>query len=54
MDNGTLFGLLDEAERSLDKTERKPLYERANRLIMELLPGVPSSTSDQRTSSPPR
>jgi peptide/nickel transport system substrate-binding protein len=41
LDNGTLFGLLDQAERVPGQAERTQLYERANRLVMELLPAVP-------------
>lgn len=41
LDNQTLFGLLDQAKRLLGQVERAQLYERANRLVMELLPAVP-------------
>ncbi len=36
-----LFRLLDEAEMEPDQARRQPLYEQANRRLVELLPGVP-------------
>ena len=36
-----LFRLLDEGEAEPDQARRQPLYEQANRLLVELLPGVP-------------
>ena len=41
LQNAELFRLLDEAEAEPDQTRRQPLYEQANRLLVELLPGVP-------------
>ena len=39
--NAELFNLLDQAEAETDVAARKGLYEDANRLIMDFLPGVP-------------
>lgn len=36
-----LSHLLDQAEAEPDQERRRPLYEEANRLVMELLPAVP-------------
>jgi peptide/nickel transport system substrate-binding protein len=39
--NKELFSLLDEAEAETDPAQRTALYQDANRMIMEFLPGVP-------------
>ncbi len=39
--NQELFTLLDEAETETDEAARTSLYQDANRMIMEFLPGVP-------------
>jgi peptide/nickel transport system substrate-binding protein len=39
--NPALFKLLDDAERETDQAKRVQLYQEANRMIMEFLPGVP-------------
>ena len=39
--NPELFNLLDQAEHETDVAARKALYEDANRMIMDFLPGVP-------------
>jgi peptide/nickel transport system substrate-binding protein len=39
--NGELTRLLDTARREIDPARRTALYERVNRLLMDLLPGVP-------------
>ena len=41
LDSPELFRLLDDAETEPDQELRRPLYEQANRLLVELLPGVP-------------
>ena len=40
-DNKEIFDILDRAEVETDEAERTALYQEANRLIMEFLPGVP-------------
>ena len=40
-DNQEIFDKLDEAETETDLAARTALYEEANRLIMDFLPGVP-------------
>jgi peptide/nickel transport system substrate-binding protein len=40
-DNPEIFRLLDRAEAETDDAERTRLYEEANRMIMEFVPGVP-------------
>jgi peptide/nickel transport system substrate-binding protein len=40
-DNAEIFRKLDEAERETDQDKRASLYQEANRLIMDFLPGVP-------------
>ncbi|MGH8932355.1 MAG: ABC transporter substrate-binding protein [Egibacteraceae bacterium] len=40
-DNPELFRLLDRAEAELDQARRAELYQEANRMIMDLLPGIP-------------
>lgn len=40
-DDPPLFDLLARAEAEPDQARRQPLYEEANRLVMELLPAVP-------------
>ena len=40
-DNQEIFDKLDEAEAETDVDARTALYEEANRMIMEFLPGVP-------------
>jgi len=44
-DNPELFALLDRAERETDPGTRTQLYQQANRMIMDLLPGVPYAHS---------
>jgi peptide/nickel transport system substrate-binding protein len=39
--NPEIFGALDQAEAAPDEEASTPLYEQANRLIMNFLPGVP-------------
>lgn len=39
--NPALFALLDRAEREVNLQKRIGLYQQANRMIMEFLPGVP-------------
>ena len=39
--NPEIHGLLDRAESETDLDERESLYQEANRLIMDFLPGVP-------------
>jgi peptide/nickel transport system substrate-binding protein len=41
LQDAELFRLLDEAEVEPDQNRRRPLYEQANRRLVELLPGVP-------------
>ena len=41
LQDSELFRLLDEAEIEPDQARRRPLYEQANRRLVELLPGVP-------------
>ncbi|MDQ4132893.1 MAG: ABC transporter substrate-binding protein [Actinomycetota bacterium] len=41
LDDPELFRLLDEAEAEPDQGRRQPLYEQANRRLMELVPAVP-------------
>lgn len=40
-DNQEIFDILDEAEIETDQEARVALYEEANRLIMDFLPGLP-------------
>ena len=40
-ENDEIFDTLDEAEQETDVDARTALYEEANRLIMDFLPGVP-------------
>ena len=40
-DRPELFRLLQQAEAEPDQERRRPLYEQANRMVMELLPAVP-------------
>jgi peptide/nickel transport system substrate-binding protein len=40
-ENQEIFDVLDAAEQETDADERTRLYQEANRLIMEFLPGVP-------------
>jgi peptide/nickel transport system substrate-binding protein len=40
-DNSEIFDILDEAEAETDEERRTELYEEANRIIMDFLPGVP-------------
>ena len=39
--NQDIFNKLDEAEAETDQARRAELYQEANRLIMDFLPGVP-------------
>jgi peptide/nickel transport system substrate-binding protein len=39
--NPEIHGILDEAETETDPEERERLYQEANRLIMDFVPGVP-------------
>ena len=39
--NPEIFDTLDEAEAETDEARRAELYQEANRLIMDFLPGVP-------------
>jgi peptide/nickel transport system substrate-binding protein len=41
IDEPEIHNLLDQAEAETDQAQREQLYQRANRLIMENLPGVP-------------
>jgi len=45
-DNPELFALLDEAEAETDVDARTALYEEANRLIMDDLPGLPYASTE--------
>jgi peptide/nickel transport system substrate-binding protein len=40
-DNPDIFKKLDDAEKETDLTKRTQLYQEANKLIMDFLPGVP-------------
>ncbi|MFP5298575.1 MAG: ABC transporter substrate-binding protein [Actinomycetota bacterium] len=40
-ENEDIFNILDEAEQETDPAEREALYQEANRMIMEFLPGLP-------------
>ena len=40
-DNQEIFDALDDGPRITDAAERTQLYEEANKMIMEFLPGVP-------------
>jgi peptide/nickel transport system substrate-binding protein len=40
-DNEEIFTILDEAEQEVDQDARTQLYEQANELIMDFLPGLP-------------
>jgi peptide/nickel transport system substrate-binding protein len=40
-DNQEIFDILNEAEAETDLEAREALYQDANRLIMDFLPGVP-------------
>jgi peptide/nickel transport system substrate-binding protein len=40
-DNPQIFKALDDAEAEVDQARREELYQEANRLIMDFLPGVP-------------
>jgi peptide/nickel transport system substrate-binding protein len=44
--NQEIFDLLDRAEAEADEAERERLYQEANRMIMEFLPGVPYAHSE--------
>lgn len=44
-DKPELFALLDQAERETDQAARAQLYQQANRMIMEFLPGIPYAHS---------
>jgi peptide/nickel transport system substrate-binding protein len=43
--NPALFKLLDQAEAETNLAKRTALYQQANRMIMEFLPGVPYAHS---------
>ncbi|MGH8908571.1 MAG: ABC transporter substrate-binding protein [Egibacteraceae bacterium] len=43
--NPEIFALLNDAERETDPTRRTELYQQANRLIMDFLPGLPYAHS---------
>jgi peptide/nickel transport system substrate-binding protein len=43
--NQEIFDILDRAEAEPDEAERERLYQEANRMIMEFLPGVPYAHS---------
>jgi peptide/nickel transport system substrate-binding protein len=45
-DNQEIFDILDEAEVETDPAAREQLYQEANRLIMDFLPGVPYAHSE--------
>jgi peptide/nickel transport system substrate-binding protein len=44
--NQEIFDILDRAEAEADPDERERLYQEANRMIMEFLPGVPYAHSE--------
>jgi peptide/nickel transport system substrate-binding protein len=44
--NQEIFNVLDRAEAEPDPEERERLYQEANRMIMEFLPGVPYAHSE--------
>jgi peptide/nickel transport system substrate-binding protein len=44
--NQEIFDILDRAEAESDEAERERLYQEANRMIMEFLPGVPYAHSE--------
>jgi peptide/nickel transport system substrate-binding protein len=44
--NQEIFDILDRAEAEADPAERERLYQEANRMIMEFLPGVPYAHSE--------
>jgi peptide/nickel transport system substrate-binding protein len=44
--NQEIFDILDRAEAEPDPEERERLYQEANRMIMEFLPGVPYAHSE--------
>ena len=44
--NQEIFDILDRAEAEADEAERERLYQEANRMIMEFLPGVPYAHSE--------
>jgi peptide/nickel transport system substrate-binding protein len=44
--NPAIFKILDRAEAEPDEAERERLYQEANRMIMEFLPGVPYAHSE--------
>jgi peptide/nickel transport system substrate-binding protein len=44
--NQEIFDILDRAEAEPDPAERERLYQEANRMIMEFLPGVPYAHSE--------
>jgi peptide/nickel transport system substrate-binding protein len=44
--NQRIFNILDRAEAEADEAERERLYQEANRMIMEFLPGVPYAHSE--------
>jgi peptide/nickel transport system substrate-binding protein len=44
--NQEIFNILDRAEAEPDPEERERLYQEANRMIMEFLPGVPYAHSE--------
>jgi peptide/nickel transport system substrate-binding protein len=45
-DNQEIFDILDEAEVETEPDAREQLYQEANRLIMDFLPGVPYAHSE--------
>jgi peptide/nickel transport system substrate-binding protein len=44
--NQEIFNILDRAEAEADEAERERLYQEANQMIMEFLPGVPYAHSE--------
>jgi peptide/nickel transport system substrate-binding protein len=44
--NQEIFDILDRAEAEADEAERERLYQQANRMLMEFLPGVPYAHSE--------
>jgi peptide/nickel transport system substrate-binding protein len=44
-ENEEIFNILDEAEAETDEERRTELYEEANRIIMDFLPGLPYAHS---------
>ncbi|HYY75797.1 MAG TPA: ABC transporter substrate-binding protein, partial [Gaiellaceae bacterium] len=45
-ENEDIFNILDEAEVETEPEAREQLYQEANRLIMDFLPGVPYAHSE--------